>query len=337
MRPRLAWTLGDPAGIGPELIAKGLANEEMHRVCRPVVVGPMWLLERGMQVAGVRIKAAVCTPETFNSVPEGTVPVMDKGWPERPYPYGVISPEAGALCIEMMQVAADMAIAGQVGGIVSGVTNKEAMSKARDPNTHELLFQRDWLRGEKTIEINAAAGLFTTRVTSHVPLRRVPELLNPDRIALAAKVLHELLIWSGVEPPTVAVAALNPHGGENGLCGDEEATIIAPGVAKAQAMGIPAVGPYPADTIFMRAQRGDFHGVVIMYHDQGQIATKLLGFDRGVTIAGGISLVLTTPAHGTAFDIAGQGIANPGAFQEAVKMAAKMVIGKAQMAAQPQQ
>jgi len=124
------------------------------------------------------------------------------------------------------------------------------------------------------------------------------------------------------------VAALNPHGGEHGLCGTEEIEIIEPTVKRAQAEGIPAVGPYPADTIFLRAKRGEFHGVVIMYHDQGQVATKLLGFDQGVTVQGGLPVVICTPAHGTAFDIAGKGLANPEAFQTAVRLAARMAAAR---------
>jgi 4-hydroxy-L-threonine phosphate dehydrogenase PdxA len=333
MRPRLAWTLGDPAGIGPELVARSLANADMHKVCQPVVVGPMWELQRGMKVAGVNLDARVCAIDDIETLPEGVIPVIDRGWPERAYPYGAVDPYAGILSIEIMVVAADMARAGQVAGIVYGPINKEAMSKGSHPDSGVMVLDRDWLRGEKYIEINYAAGIFTTRVTSHVPFKQVPSLLEPGRIALAAQLLYELLQWHDADPLTVAVAALNPHGGEGGLCGDEEITIIGPGVEQARALGIPAVGPYPADTIFMRAQRGEFHGVVIMYHDQGQIATKLLGFDQGVTVCGGISIVITTPAHGTAFDIAGRGVANPRAFQEAVKMAALIATGRAQRAA----
>jgi 4-hydroxythreonine-4-phosphate dehydrogenase len=236
----------------------------------------------------------------------------------------VLSAAAGRLTIEMLRVAVDMARAKRVDGIVFGPLNKEALNKGGNPHKDELHLLADWLGDTDVSEINAAAGLVTTRVTSHIPLKDVAASIRPERIMLAIRMLHRTLRETGVKDARIGVAALNPHGGEHGLCGTEEIEIIAPTVAQAQAEGLPALGPFPADTIFLRAKKGEFQGVVIMYHDQGQIATKLLGFDQGVTIQGGLSVVTTTPAHGTAFDIAGKGTANPGAFQEAVRLAARM-------------
>ncbi len=326
MKPRLAWVLGDPAGIGPELVAKSLGNAELLDICRPVVVGPTWVFEPGTQVAKSDISPVRTSPDRLDAV-TGAIPIVDSGWPVQDIPYGKMSPAAGALCIEMLRTAMDMAKSKRVDGIVFAPLNKEALHKGGNPYRDELHLFADWLGDTYVSEINAAAGLFTTRVTSHVPLKDVAGLINTDTVVQAVQLLHRTLSDAG-EPPTVAVAALNPHGGEHGLCGDEEQTIIGPAVAKAQALGIPAVGPFPADTIFLRAKRGEFHGIVTMYHDQGQIATKLLGFDRGVTIQGGLSVVTTTPAHGTAFDIAGQGRANTGAFEQAVKIAARMSAAK---------
>jgi 4-hydroxythreonine-4-phosphate dehydrogenase len=328
MQPRLAWVLGDPAGIGPELVAKSLVNANMGTVCRPVVVGPMWLLKRGMQVANVAAAANRCQAGKVSEIPPGTVPVVDAGWPEQDFPYGVLSAAAGKLTIEMLRVAVDMARAKQVDGIVFGPLNKEALSKGGNPHKDELHLLAEWLGDTDIGEINAAAGLITTRVTSHIPLKDVAANIRPDRIMLAIRMLHTTLRETGAQNGKIAVAALNPHGGEHGLCGTEEIEIIEPTVARAQVEGLPAVGPFPADTIFLRARKGEFQGIVIMYHDQGQIATKLLGFDQGVTIQGGLSVVITTPAHGTAFDIAGKGIANPEAFQEAVRLAANMAAAR---------
>jgi 4-hydroxythreonine-4-phosphate dehydrogenase len=328
MTPRLAWVLGDPAGIGPELVAKSLVAASTRGVCRPVVVGPMWLLQRGMRVAQVAGSVARCDADKIGQAPAGTVPVVDVGWPEQEFPYGVLSAAAGKLTIEMLRVAMDMALAKQVDGVVFGPLNKEALSKGGNPYKDELHLFADWLGDTDVSEINAAAGLVTTRVTSHIPLKDVAARIRPERIMLAIRMLHHTLRDIGAEDGKIGVAALNPHGGEHGLCGTEEIEIIAPTIAKAQAEGLPAVGPFPADTIFLRAKKGEFRGVVIMYHDQGQIATKLLGFDQGVTIQGGLSVVTTTPAHGTAFDIAGKGLANPGAFQEAVRLAARMAAAR---------
>jgi 4-hydroxythreonine-4-phosphate dehydrogenase len=328
MLPRLAWVLGDPAGIGPELVAKSLVAANTRGMCRPVIVGPTWLAQRGMRVAQVTAPLARCDADRIAEVPAGTVPVVDAGWPEQDFPYGVLSAAAGKLTIEMLRVAMDMALAKQADGVVFGPLNKEALSKGGNPYKDELHLFADWLGDTDTSEINAAAGLVTTRVTSHIPLKDVAASIRPERIMLAIRMLHRTLREIGAADVRIGVAALNPHGGEHGLCGTEEIEIIAPTIAKAQAEGLPAVGPFPADTIFLRAKKGEFQGVVIMYHDQGQIATKLLGFDQGVTIQGGLSVVTTTPAHGTAFDIAGKGLANPGAFQEAVRLAARMAAAR---------
>lgn len=328
MQPRLAWVLGDPAGIGPELVAKALVSPAMAAVCRPVVVGPVWLLARGAKVARVDVSPTRCNADSLDRVPPAAVPVVDTGWPEQEFPYGVLSPAAGRLTIEMLRVAVEMAMAKRVDGIVFGPLNKEALSKGGNPHKDELRLLAEWLGDTDVSEINAAAGLVTTRVTSHIPLKDVAASVRPDRIMLAIRMLHGILKETGVQDGKIAVAALNPHGGEHGLCGTEEIEIIGPAVARAAANGLPVVGPFPADTIFLRARKGEFQGIVIMYHDQGQIATKLLGFDRGVTIQGGLSVVTTTPAHGTAFDIAGKGIANPGAFEEAVRLAARMAAAR---------
>lgn len=325
VRPKIAWVLGDPTGIGPEVVAKSLADPGMLDVCQPVVVGPAWLLARGMQVAKVTLKTSPCEAAQLGAFSPGIIPVVDEGWPPLDFPPGKLSAAAGKLSIEMLRSAVNLARAGAVSAVVFGPLNKEALRLGGSPHGDEHHLVAAWLGETEFGEINAAAGLFTTRVTSHVPLKDVPSLLHPDRILRAVKMLHTTLVRVGIPDPVIAVAALNPHGGEHGLFGDEEQTVIEPGVARARAAGFPAVGPFPADTIFVRARRGEFHGVVTMYHDQGQIATKLLGFDRGVTIMGGISLIVTTPAHGTAFDIAGKGVANPEAFQAAVQLAARMV------------
>lgn len=322
--PTIAWVLGDPVGIGPEIIAKSLANPEMKGTCRPLVVGPAWLLERGMQMAQVKLATTPCDPTRIREAPVGRIPVVDVGWQLADFPPGKPSAEAGKLSIEMLHLGVGLARNGTVDAVVFGPLNKEALRLGGNPHRDELHLVAEWLGESECSEINAAAGLFTTRVTSHVPLKDVSGLLDPDKIVKAVRLLHRTLVWAGVENPTVAVAALNPHGGERGLCGTEELTVIEPGVAKSREAGIPVVGPFPADTIFVRAKRGEFQGVVTMYHDQGQIATKLLGFDHGVTIMGGLSVIVMTPAHGTAFDIVGKGVANPGAFQAAVRLAAHM-------------
>jgi 4-hydroxythreonine-4-phosphate dehydrogenase len=163
-------------------------------------------------------------------------------------------------------------------------------------------------------------------VTSHVPLREVADLITEQGVCNAIALLDRIMRASRDTPPRIAVAGLNPHAGEGGLLGTEELRIIAPAVARSRAQGIDVSGPYPADTLFIAALRGDFDAVVTMYHDQGQIAMKLMGFEKGVTLHGGLPKPVTTPAHGTAFDIAGRGIANVGPIREAFKLAARLAL-----------
>jgi 4-hydroxythreonine-4-phosphate dehydrogenase len=161
-----------------------------------------------------------------------------------------------------------------------------------------------------------------------VALREVAELITVEKIRDAGRLLHRTIVKSGIAAPRIAVAGLNPHAGEGGLLGSEEIDTIAPAVEHLRAEGLDAIGPLPADTLFVAARRGDFHGVVTMYHDQGQIAMKLMGFDRGVTVAGGLTAIITTPAHGTAFDIVGKGVADPGAMREAFRIACEMTMSR---------
>jgi len=173
-------------------------------------------------------------------------------------------------------------------------------------------------------EFNTLGSLWTSRVSSHIPLKDAASVLSRDRIVAAARLIHRSLQASGIAAPKVAVAAFNPHGGDGGTCGREEIDIIAPAVAQLNDEGFPVVGPYPADTIFLKARDGEFQAVVTMYHDQGQIAIKLMGFSQGVTVQGGLPIPITTPAHGTAYDIAGLGRANVDATANAFAIACRM-------------
>jgi 4-hydroxythreonine-4-phosphate dehydrogenase len=177
-------------------------------------------------------------------------------------------------------------------------------------------------------EFNVLDGLWNARVTSHVPLSAVPALITHEAVLNGLRLTDGSLKGSGLASPRIAVAALNPHAGDGGNFGHEDDDVIAPAVAAAKAEGIGADGPFPSDTVFVRATRGDFDAVLTMYHDQGQIAMKLIGFDRGVTLLGGFPFPITTPAHGSAYDIAGKGVANLGASRAAILLAAKMARAK---------
>jgi 4-hydroxy-L-threonine phosphate dehydrogenase PdxA len=218
---------------------------------------------------------------------------------------------------------------GRIDGIVFAPLNKTALHAGgwRFNDEHQMFAH---LTGHTGFfgEMNVLDSVWMSRVTSHVALRTALEQITAERIDQALTLADETMRSAGFEKPRIAVAALNPHAGENGLFGREELDLIAPAVTRGAERGIACRGPFPADTVFLKAFAGEYDGVLTMYHDQGQIATKLRGFNRGVTVTGGLSTVFTTPAHGTAFDIVGKGCANTGALEQAVRLAARLTAAR---------
>ena len=315
--PRIALTLGDPAGVGPELAAKLLAKPETTQIAE------VYILADASELAAAAAQAGVDIPLSETPRPGFAVLLDDNSAPSTPIPPRQVSREAGERVMHQLRRAVAMANEGTVEAIVFTPLNKTSLHLAGMHEEDELRwFAKELNYQGITSELNVLPGLWTARVTSHIPVSEVAARIKAPNVAAAIKLLHEVLRDSGVQSPRLAVCALNPHAGENGNFGREEIDEIAPGIADAAALGIDATGPYPSDTVFLAAKRGDFDGVVTMYHDQGQIAMKLIGFDSGVTIQGGLPVVITTPAHGTAFDIAGKGIAHPGATEHAFKLAA---------------
>ena len=230
-----------------------------------------------------------------------------------------------------IQLAVAACQRGEIEAIVFAPFNKQAMKLGGLLHEDELhYFAQLFGNCSLASEINVCGSLWTARVTSHVPFKDIASLITVDKICSATSLVHRALVDAGITAPRIAVAALNPHAGEGGLFGSEEIEIIRPAVDEAKKAGIDASGPWPADTLFVSATRGRFDGVVTMYHDQGQIALKLLGFDRGVTVQAGLPCPITTPAHGTAFDIVGTGTANAGAMKEAFALACRMADRKRQ-------
>jgi 4-hydroxythreonine-4-phosphate dehydrogenase len=252
---------------------------------------------------------------------------LDYPCPSEDHLLGKVSTEAGLYALGCLRKAIETWQAGDIDAIVFAPLNKQAMKLAGMKQSDELHYFADLLGYQGRVsEINICGKLWTSRVTSHIPLNAVSRALTVEGICGAIELLGQALQAGGVSFPRIAVAALNPHAGEGGLIGTEEITIIGPAIENARVNGATVTGPLPADTLFIAARRGDFDGVVTMYHDQGQIALKLLGFDRGVTLAGGLPAVITTPAHGTAFDIAGKGVADLGALREAFSVASRMSV-----------
>jgi 4-hydroxythreonine-4-phosphate dehydrogenase len=333
-QPVVALTLGDPAGIGPELIARLLARPETCRTANVVVVGDRWLWDDGQRVAGT---AVVVEPVgSFADVrtrPGTARPAFLAVDTVRPTQVqrGRADGAGGASVLAVLDRCMDAVQAGHVDAITFAPLNKQAMKMGGLKHEDELHHFAEYLGVTGYFcEFNTLRGLWTSRISSHVPLKDVPRYIDKQRIVDAATLIFRSLQANGVPAPRVAVAGFNPHNGDGGTCGREEIDVIAPAVSELNARGLPVVGPYPADTIFLRARDGELDAIVTMYHDQGQIAIKLLGFSQGVTVQGGLPIPITTPAHGTAYDIAGQGRANVDATANAFEIAARM--GRARLA-----
>lgn len=324
--------LGDATGIGPELCARVLADRRLADAARLVVVGDARVLALGEQDAAVRVAfRAVAGPEEADWT-RGEVPVVDLANldPAR-IERGKVSPESGRVTGETLAELVRLALAGRIDGIVFAPLNKGALHAGgfRFPDEHQLFAHLVGHRGYFS-EMNVLDGMWMSRTTGHVSLRAALDQITGQRILEALALADRTMRGAGIASPRIAVAALNPHAGEGGLFGREEIEIIAPAVAEAAKRGIGCKGPFPADTIYLRAFAGEFDGVLAMYHDQGQIATKLKGFHRGVTVTTGLVTPFTTPAHGTAFDIVGKGVATTGALEQAVRLCARLAAaGKA--------
>ncbi len=328
--PVLGLMLGDPTGIGPEIACRMIARRAWPQGARVVVIGDARVLELGQ--ADAEVGFAVRRYESVEAIDwaDAALPLIDLGNmdPAR-LPRAQASPEAGRLCGDTLKAMIDLALAKRLDGICFAPLNKGAMFKG-GWNYHDEHQMFAALTGHSGFfgEMNVIDQFATFRVTSHLSLRKALDLISPERIAEAIRLADRTLREKGIAAPRIGVAALNPHNGENGLFGDEEITMIRPTVEKLAAEGIGCVGPISSDVIFIQARGGRFDGVVMMYHDQGQIATKLLGFNQGVTVTAGLPTVFTTPAHGTAFDIVGQHKAGSGAMEAAMAIAARMAAAR---------
>jgi 4-hydroxythreonine-4-phosphate dehydrogenase len=327
-QPVVALTLGDPAGIGPELIAKLLAQATTTQGANVVLVADPWLWEAGQRVAGTQV--AVQTVDSLDAVRGRSdtslaafVRMDTVGASE--VQTGVAAAAGGASVLKVLDHCMDAALRGDIDAITFAPLNKQAMKMGGLKHDDELHHFAEHL-GVKSYfcEFNTLGSLWTSRVSSHIPLKDAASHLTQRRIVEAATLIHDSLRANGVAQPRVAVAGFNPHNGDGGTCGREEIDTIIPAVAELNARGLAVQGPFAADTIFLRARDGAFDAVVTMYHDQGQIAIKLMGFSRGVTVQGGLPIAITTPAHGTAYDIAGTGKANVEATGHAFDIAQRM-------------
>lgn len=324
-RPLIALTMGDPAGIGAEISLKALLEPEVYAICRPLVIGTLTVLEQMRDVlqSAQRLQP-VAVPTAGQYVP-GTVDVLDLSTEHPgPFPLGVATKEGGAAAVAYVERAIALAMAGEIDAIATAPLNKEAMRAAGFPyDGHtELLAVKT---GTKVYTMMLASGDFRVfHVSTHVSLRGAIERAKKGRVLQVIELAYREIERLGVAAPRLAVAGLNPHAGEHGLFGDEEIHEIGPAVEEARARGWNVSGPWSPDTVFARAKRGEFDGVVAMYHDQGHIPFKMTEFEMGVNVTVGLPIIRTSVDHGTAYDIAGKGVADPKNMVQAVRLAADM-------------
>ncbi|AWM07389.1 4-hydroxythreonine-4-phosphate dehydrogenase PdxA [Bradyrhizobium symbiodeficiens] len=325
-KPLIALAMGDPAGISPELTAKLVAQDDIRESCRLVVIGDRRIFEEGARIAGVKPALKMVEQGADLRAAKEDALFLDLRHldPKQVEPK-TATLAGGKFALANYRHALELGRDGRVDAVCFTPFNKQAMRLARAEYDDEIAFSAEMV-GLKTpaSEFNVLDRLWNARVTSHIPLRDVAAKLTSERIHRALELTDACMRNAGFARPRIAVAGLNPHAGDGGNFGREEIDIIAPVVAAGQREGIAAEGPFPADTVFLRAKGGAFDAVLTMYHDQGQIAMKLMGFDRGVTLLGGFPFPICTPAHGTAYDIAGQGIASIGASRAAMLLAAEM-------------
>ena len=317
-KPTIALFAGDPAGIGPELVARLLADGAATARADIKLIASRKVMQEGMRAAGCRFDLESLLVPWAGLDAEG-------------FERGVAGAKNGRFMLEGLRKGVDMCRAGEADALCFAPLNKAALRAGGMDHPDELHWFQEVLAFDGTcVELNVLEGLWTSRVTSHVALADVSKLLRADKIAEMVELITKSLQRAGIGQPRIAVCGLNPHNGDGGAYGREEIDVIEPGVKLARDRGFPADGPYPADTIFVRATKktGGYDGVVTMYHDQGQIAMKLLGFERGVTVQGGLPMPITTPAHGTAYDIAGQGVASATAMKNAFELACGMASGR---------
>jgi 4-hydroxythreonine-4-phosphate dehydrogenase len=338
--PIIGISMGDPAGIGPEICAKALALEEIYSICRPIVVGDAGVMADAVRFCGLNLKTAACKKVREAQFARGTIDVFDlANLPLAQLRHKEVTAEQGRASFEYVAKVIELAMAGEIDATVTGPINKAAINAGGFHYAgHTEIYAE--LTGTRDYSMMLAEdGFRVAHVSTHVSLKTACERVKKERVLTVIRLAHEALRQMGIDSPRIAVAGLNPHCGEGGLFGEEDEREIAPAVAAAQAEGVRAEGPLPADTVFSKMRGGMYDLVVVMYHDQGHIPTKLMGFQyddatgtwgqmAGVNITLGLPIIRVSVDHGTAFGKAGEGRATPQSMIEALKLAAKLAAGR---------
>lgn len=334
--PLLGITMGDPAGIGPEITAKALADPVVRKAARPLVIGDARTMTAAARLSGFDLAVRPLARVGEAAWRADTIEVLDLANVDpATFAVGRVSAMCGRAAYEYIERAVKLALAREIDAIVTGPINKEALAAAGVTHSGHTEILADLTGSRAYAMLLMGRELRVIHVTTHVALRRVPELVTRERVLRTIRLGHEAMRRLGIAAPRIAVCGLNPHAGEGGLFGDEEQVAIEPAIADARAEGIDVTGPYPADTLMSRARGGEFDCVVAMYHDQGHTPVKTLGFRyddakkawtgmSGVNVTVGLPILRVSVDHGTAFDRAGQGTANPESMVEAILVAAEM-------------
>lgn len=326
--PILAITMGDAAGCGAEITVKALEDKNIYNICRPLVFGDAKRIQLAASIVKSSLKIQSVSAVQDGTYQFGTIDVLDFANIPEDLPFGQVDARAGHAAFEYIQAAIQKSMANEVAAVVTAPINKEALHKGGHnfPGHTEILAE---LSGTKDYAMMLAGdALKVIHVTTHVSMRQAADMIKKDRVLRIIRLADRTLRLLGLENPRIAVAGFNAHAGENGLFGREDIDEIKPAVEEAQQSGIVATGPIPPDTVFFRAAcRKEFDIVVVMYHDQGHIPVKLLGFDNGINVTVGLPFLRTSVDHGTAFDIAGKGIADSGSMTAAIDFAARLANG----------
>jgi 4-hydroxythreonine-4-phosphate dehydrogenase len=331
-RPLLAITVGDPAGIGPEVVVSALARRRARQVCRPLVIGDSRVLRRAAGFTGGRFApVAVSDPVEAERWPRRVCLLDLANADPKTIPLGKVSAAAGQAAAEYIERAAELAIQGAVAGVVTAPVNKEALRLAGVRHAGHTEMLAALCRAPEVAMMLVGAGMRVSHATTHVPLREACRSITRARVLSVIRLTHQALKRMGISRPRIAVAGLNPHAGESAMFGDEEIREIGPAVQEARRQRLDAIGPLPPDTVFARHRAGEFDAVVAMAHDHGHIAVKTVGFagpgglkSSGVNVTLGLPIIRTSVDHGTAFDIAGKGVADPTSMVEAIRLAGQL-------------
>lgn len=324
-KPIIAITMGDPTGIGPEIIARSLAEADVQAICRPLVLGDRRAMERGIAVSGLPLRLSTVNDLPPDTLEAGVIYLRELSYlGDADLVYGRPTLAAGDAMYCYIVAAAELCMSGRVAAMATAPISKEALNRGGHdyPGHTELLAE---LTGtDDFVMMLAGSRLRVALVTIHEPLAAVPGLITREKILSTIRVTHHDVERYFRRNPRIAVTALNPHCGEGGLFGDEDLRVVRPAVEEARQLGMDVVGPLSADTLFHHAVKGEYDAVVCMYHDQGLIPLKLLHFDDGVNVTLGLPIIRTSVDHGTAYDLAGRGIANHASMSAALEMAAEM-------------